>query len=452
MDAGNMLKPMLARGELRLVGATTLDEYREHIEKDAALERRFQQVFVGEPSVEDTIAILRGLKERYEAHHKVAIADARSGRGGLAVRPLHHRAPAARQGDRPHRRGRLPAADGDRLQPGRDRRAPARGRPAEDGGAAPRQGDRRRLRASGSTGCAPTSPRRPRSSPRSTPAGSRRSPASTGSATSRPSSTTLRTQAERLQREGDYESASRLLYGEIPVSGGRARRGPAGRVGHGIRRPHGQGAGRRRRHRRGHLGVDRHPGRAAAAGRDREAAARWSRSRGAPHRPGRGGARGLRCRAPLARRHRRPRPADRVVPVPRPDRRRQDRARQVARRLPLRRRARHGAHRHVGVLRAARGRAADRRPSRLRRLRGGRPAHRGGAAPALLGGAARRGREGPPRDLRHPAAGARRRPPDRRPGTHGRLPQRHPGDDVEPRLAVPRRPDCSTPERASARR
>ncbi len=73
--AANMLKPMLARGELRLIGATTLDEYREFIEKDAALERRFQQVYVGEPSVEDTIAILRGLKERYEAHHKVAIAD-----------------------------------------------------------------------------------------------------------------------------------------------------------------------------------------------------------------------------------------------------------------------------------------------------------------------------------------------------------------------------------------
>jgi ATP-dependent Clp protease ATP-binding subunit ClpB len=73
--AANMLKPMLARGELRMIGATTLNEYREYIEKDAALERRFQQVYVGEPSVEDTIAILRGLKERYEAHHKVTIAD-----------------------------------------------------------------------------------------------------------------------------------------------------------------------------------------------------------------------------------------------------------------------------------------------------------------------------------------------------------------------------------------
>jgi ATP-dependent Clp protease ATP-binding subunit ClpB len=76
MDAGQMIKPMLARGELRLVGATTLEEYRKFIESDAALERRFQQVFVGEPSVEDTIAILRGLKERYEVHHGVRIQDA----------------------------------------------------------------------------------------------------------------------------------------------------------------------------------------------------------------------------------------------------------------------------------------------------------------------------------------------------------------------------------------
>lgn len=75
MDAGNMLKPMLARGELRMIGATTLDEYREYIEKDAALERRFQQVLVDQPSVEDTIAILRGIKEKYEAHHKVVISD-----------------------------------------------------------------------------------------------------------------------------------------------------------------------------------------------------------------------------------------------------------------------------------------------------------------------------------------------------------------------------------------
>ena len=93
IDAGNMLKPMLARGELRMVGATTLDEYRERIEKDAALERRFQQVFVGEPSVADTIAILRGLRERYEAHHKVQISDAAL----VAAATLSHRYITGRQ-------------------------------------------------------------------------------------------------------------------------------------------------------------------------------------------------------------------------------------------------------------------------------------------------------------------------------------------------------------------
>ena len=87
MDAGNMLKPMLARGELRAIGATTLDEYRQHIEKDPALERRFQPVLVEEPSVEDTIGILRGLKERYEVHHGVRIQDPAlvGGRGALAT-------------------------------------------------------------------------------------------------------------------------------------------------------------------------------------------------------------------------------------------------------------------------------------------------------------------------------------------------------------------------------
>ncbi|MGH3356036.1 MAG: ATP-dependent chaperone ClpB [Nocardioidaceae bacterium] len=93
MDAGNMLKPMLARGELRMIGATTLDEYRERVEKDAALERRFQQVYVGEPSVADTVAILRGLKERYEAHHKVAISDSAL----IAAASLSHRYITGRQ-------------------------------------------------------------------------------------------------------------------------------------------------------------------------------------------------------------------------------------------------------------------------------------------------------------------------------------------------------------------
>ncbi len=93
MDAGNMLKPALARGELHCIGATTLDEYRKYVEKDAALERRFQKVFVGEPSVEDTIAILRGLKERYALHHRVEITDPAI----VAAATLSHRYIADRQ-------------------------------------------------------------------------------------------------------------------------------------------------------------------------------------------------------------------------------------------------------------------------------------------------------------------------------------------------------------------
>ena len=91
MDAGNMLKPMLARGELHCIGATTLDEYREYIEKDAALERRFQPVMVDEPTVEDTISILRGLKERYEVFHGVKITDSALVSGGGLVPPIYFR-------------------------------------------------------------------------------------------------------------------------------------------------------------------------------------------------------------------------------------------------------------------------------------------------------------------------------------------------------------------------
>ena len=151
MDAGNMIKPMLARGELRMIGATTLDEYRKYIEKDAALERRFQQVYVGEPSVEDTIAILRGLKERYEVHHGVRIQDAALVVGRRAVGPLPHRPLPARQGHRPRRRGGLAAAHRDRLDADRDRRRRAAHPSARDRAGRAGQGDRRARRRSAST-------------------------------------------------------------------------------------------------------------------------------------------------------------------------------------------------------------------------------------------------------------------------------------------------------------
>ena len=124
MDAGNMLKPALARGELHCIGATTLDEYRKHIEKDAALERRFQPVMVGEPSVHDTISILRGLKERYEVHHGVRIQDSALVAAATLSPPLHRRPVPARQGHRPGRRGGEPAAHRDRLDAHGDRRRP----------------------------------------------------------------------------------------------------------------------------------------------------------------------------------------------------------------------------------------------------------------------------------------------------------------------------------------
>ena len=109
IDAANILKPPLARGELQCIGATTLDEYRKYIERDAALERRFQPVMVEEPTLEQTIEILFGIRERYEEHHQVKITDDAVTRRRRPVDPLHHRPPPAGQGDRPHRRGRAAA-------------------------------------------------------------------------------------------------------------------------------------------------------------------------------------------------------------------------------------------------------------------------------------------------------------------------------------------------------
>ena len=168
------------------------------------------------------------------------------------------------------------------------------------------------------------------------------------------------------------------------------------------------------------------------------------RARQAGRRPGRGRAGRVEGGAPRACRPAGSEPADRLVHVPRADRRRQDRADQGARRLSVRRRARDGAHRHVGVHGEALGRPADRRASRLCRLRGGRRADRSGPAPALPGGAVRRDREGASGCLQRAAAGARRRPPDRRAGPHGRLPQHADHHDLQPRLGISRRRSATT--------
>ncbi|MBM6404430.1 AAA family ATPase [Phycicoccus sp. CSK15P-2] len=216
MDAGNMLKPMLARGELRLVGATTLDEYREHVEKDPALERRFQQVLVGEPSVEDTIAILRGLKERYEAHHKVEIEDSAL----VAAASLSDRYITGRQ---------LPDKAIDLVDEAASRlRMEIDSSPVEID-VLRRQVDRltmeelhlanetddasverlERLRADLADKTEELDALNARW------ASEKEGLNKVGDLKARLDD--LRTQADRLQREGDYEAASRLLYGEIPA-------------------------------------------------------------------------------------------------------------------------------------------------------------------------------------------------------------------------------------------
>ncbi|WP_370891165.1 ATP-dependent chaperone ClpB [Janibacter sp. GXQ6167] len=216
MDAGNMLKPLLARGELRLVGATTLDEYRQHIEKDPALERRFQQVYVGEPSVEDTIAILRGLKERYEAHHKVAIEDSAL----VAAASLSDRFITGRQlpdkaidlVDEAASRLRMEIDSSpieiDELQRSVDRLKMEEMHLAQESDDASKE-RLERLREDLAEKTEELSMLNARWE--SEKAGLNR----VGDLKAELDD--LRTQAERMQREGDYEGASRLLYGQIPA-------------------------------------------------------------------------------------------------------------------------------------------------------------------------------------------------------------------------------------------
>ena len=442
MDAGNMLKPMLARGELRMVGATTLDEYREHIEKDPALERRFQQVLVGEPSVEDTVGILRGLKERYEAHHGVRITDAAL----VAAATLSDRYITARflpgQGHRPGGRGRLPAPDGDRLPAGRDRHGRA-GRPqAGDRGDGAGEGVGPGV-AGPAGGAAGRAGRAARGALGADRALAEREGRHRGHRELKEQLEQLRGESERAERDGDFGRVAELRYGRIPALEKELAEKTA------------VVEGQEQVMLKEEVGPDDVADVVSAwtgipAGRLLEGETakllRMEDELGSPRRrPGRGRARRVGRRAARPRRHLRPEPAHRVVPVPRPDRRRQDRAGQGAGRVPVRRRARDGAHRHERVLREALGGPARRRPARLRRLRRGRPADRGGAAPSVLGGAARRGREGAPGRVRHAAAGARRRAADRRPGPHGRLPQHHPGPDLQPGQPGDREPRAGRP-------
>ena len=418
MDAGNMLKPMLARGELHMIGATTLDEYRKRIEKDAALERRFQPVMVDEPSVEDAVSILRGLRERFEVFHGVKIADSAL----VTAVTLSHRyisdrflpdkaidlvdeacamirteidSMPAELDELTRRVMRLEieeaalAKESDQASKARLedlRKELADLRAEADALRAQWEAERQALRRVQAL---------------------------------REEIEQVRQEAEQAERDYDLNKAAELRLGKLPELQRRLEAEEE-------RLADKQGGTRllrevvtERRDRRDRVPLDRHPGQPPAGGRTGEAAAPRPDPARAGRRPGRGRPAGHRRHHPGQVGDQGSAPADRLVHLPRPHRGRQDRAGQVAGGGPVRHRGQHGPHRHERVPGAAHRQPPGRRAARLRRLRGGRAAHRGGPAQAVLGGAVRRGREGAPGRVQHAAAGPGRRQADRRAGPHG---------------------------------
>ena len=317
MDAGNMLKPMLARGELHMIGATTLDEYRKHIEKDAALERRFQPVLVDEPTVEDTISILRGLRERLEVFHGVKIQDGALVAAVDAQPPLHHRPVPAGQGDRPGRRGVRDAAHRDRLDAGRAGRAHPPGDAAGDRGGGAGQGERPGQQGP-ARGAAPGAGRPARRGRRDAgPVGGRaaghpqgcrscaRSWSRSGTRPRRPSATTTSTARPSCATAGcpSWSGGCRPRR-----SGSRASRADARLLREVVTEDEIAEIV---------AALDRHPGQPPAGGRAGEAAAPRRDPARAGRRPGRGGPAGRRRDHPGPVRHQGPAPADRLVHLPR---------------------------------------------------------------------------------------------------------------------------------------
>ncbi len=414
---------MLARGELRAVGATTLDEYRKHIEKDAALERRFQPVLVGEPSVADTIAILRGLKERYEAHHGVRIRDAAlTAAAVLSERYITDRFlpdKAIDLVDEAASRLRMEIDSSPVELDEAERRvtqleieltAMAKETPAV------REPVEREL--------AEAKTRRDELAARW---------AGEKDVLDRVKEITrqideLRMEAERAERHGDLQRVAEIRYGLLPaLEHELAERGEAVSATEPMVKEE----------------VDEDDIAAVVAtwtkipvdrlleGEVQKLVHMESAVASARRRPGGSDRRRLERAPPRALRTAGSEPPDRLVRLPRPDGRREDRAREGARGVHVRRRAGDRPARHDGVHGKAHRVAPARCPSRLRRLRRGRSADRGGPAPALLRHPARRDREGTRGRLQRAPAAARRRAPDRRAGTNGRLPQHGRDHDLE---------------------
>jgi ATP-dependent Clp protease ATP-binding subunit ClpB len=438
MDAGNMLKPMLARGELHCIGATTLDEYRRYIEKDAALERRFQTVMVDEPSVEDTISILRGLRERLEVHHGIRIQDAALvAAATLSDRYITDRFLPDKAIDLVDEASAVVRTEIDSMPTELDqitrrvmqleieeaalsketdeasrqrlealRKELADQRSQADAMAAQWESERKTIRKLGAL---------------------------------RSELEQIRHQIEEAERSYDLNRAAELRHGRLP----ELERRLAGEEERLIEK---QGRERLLREE-------------VTADEIAEIVARWTGipvarlMEGERHkllrldevppragdRPGRGRRSRRRCGDPRPLGNQGPPPPDRLVPVPGAHRRGQDRARPRAGRRAVRLRGQHRPPRHVRVSGAPHGQPPDGRTARLCRLRGGRPAHRAGAPEALLGRATRRDRKGSRRRVQRAAADPRRRPAHRCPGAHRRLPQHGDHHDLEHRLGLPAR-------------
>ena len=386
IDAASILKPMLARGELQTIGATTLDEYRKHIEKDAALERRFQPIQVKEPSVAHAIEILKGLRDRYEAHHRVTITDGALVAAAHLVRALHLGPVPAGQGDRPDRRGRRPAA-----HPPDDRPAGAQGH-------------------------------------------------------GRAASPQLKLEKESAIDAQDFEGAASLRDKEQKLIAERAEKERQWKTG----------------------GMDD----ISEVDEDliaevlanstgipvfkltEEESSRLLKMEDELHKRVVGQDEAIKVPVPGDPPHpcgpEGPEASGRLVHLRRPHRRRQDRARQGPRGVPVRRGRRADHPGHVRVLGEAHGFAALRCPSGLRGLRRRRPADREGPPPSVLRGPVRRSGEGARRPLQLAAADPGRRPPDRLPGPRGGLQEHRDHHDHEPRHPghlQERLPPASSPAR-----
>ena len=389
MDASNLLKPALARGDLHCVGATTLNEYRKHVEKDAALARRFQPVFVSEPGVEDTVSILRGLREKYELHHGVRIQDAAL----VSAAALSNRYIADRF---------LPDKAIDLVDEAASRlRMEIDSKPEEidelDRRLIQLKIEREALKKEDDE----ASKERLKKLEKEIAGLEEKSGALTaewkaekdalaGATRIKEELDQARIQVDKAMREGRYEEAGKLQYEIIPGLEKRltdSEQTEKHRMLEEAVKPE-------------HIAsvVSRWTGvpvRQDARGRAREAAQDGGQSRPPRRRPGGGVDRRVQrhsprpCRAPGCR------AAHRLLPVPRADRRRQDRADQGSGRVPVRRRDRDGPHRHVRIHGEARRRPPYRRATGLCRLRRGRRADRSRPAPSVPGDPVRRDREGP---------------------------------------------------------